>query len=45
MYLDVEGLPDRDFYYLIGIRLKTAREIVQHSLWADSKERRERNLE
>ena len=35
VYLDVEGLPDRGFYYLIGVRVKTA-EIVQHSLWADS---------
>ncbi len=34
-YLDVEGLPDRDFYYLIGIRVRTAQGIVQHSLWAD----------
>jgi predicted RecB family nuclease len=36
VYLDVEGLPDRDFYYLIGARFQTAQEIVQHSLWADS---------
>ena len=36
VYLDVEGLPDRDFYYLIGVRFKTAQKIVQHSLWADS---------
>ena len=36
VYLDVEGLPDRDFYYLIGVRVKTAQKIVQHSLWADS---------
>jgi hypothetical protein len=24
VYLDVEGIPDRDFYYLIGVRLKTS---------------------
>jgi len=36
VYFDVEGLPDRDFYYLIGLRVKTAKGIVQHSLWADS---------
>ena len=36
VFLDVEGLPDRDFYYLIGIRVKTAQGVVQHSLWADS---------
>lgn len=35
VYLDVEGLPDRDFYYLIGLRVKTAKGIVQHSLWAN----------
>jgi predicted RecB family nuclease len=35
VYLDVEGLPDRNFYYLIGARFKVAREIVQYSLWAD----------
>jgi len=36
VYLDVEGLPDRESYYLIGLRVKTANGIVQHSLWADS---------
>jgi len=36
VFLDVEGLPDRDVYYLIGIRVTTAQGIVQHSLWADT---------
>jgi predicted RecB family nuclease len=36
VYLDVEGLPDQDFYYLIGARVNTGDSIVQHSLWADS---------
>ena len=35
VYLDVEGIPDRDFYYLIGVRIKAGNEIVQHSLWAE----------
>jgi predicted RecB family nuclease len=35
VYLDVEGLPDRDFYYLIGIRFGTDRRVIQHSLWAE----------
>ena len=35
VYLDVEGLPDLDFYYLIGIRIKNGESVVQHSLWAD----------
>jgi len=33
--LDVEGLSDRDFYYLIGIRIQAADRSVQHSFWAD----------
>jgi len=36
VYIDVEGLPDRDFYYLIGIRFKAGDSVVHHSLWADS---------
>src|SRR5215472_10747586 len=35
VYLDVEGLPDRDFYYLIGIRIVTADSTIQHAFWAD----------
>ena len=34
IYLDVEGLPDRDFYYLIGLRFRTDSRVIQHSLWA-----------
>ena len=36
VFLDVEGLPDRDFYYLIGIRVEAAEVSVQHSFWADN---------
>ncbi len=36
VYLDVEGLPDRDFYYLIGVRISHGDSAVQHSLWADT---------
>lgn len=36
VYLDVEGLPDRDFYYLIGVRIGDGESAVQHSLWADT---------
>jgi predicted RecB family nuclease len=35
VFLDVEGLPDRDFYYLIGISVQAAEGNVQHSFWAD----------
>ncbi len=38
VYLDVEGLPDRDFYYLIGVRLGNLDSAAQYSLWADSVE-------
>jgi predicted RecB family nuclease len=38
VYLDVEGLPDRDFYYLIGVRIGKGKSAVQHSLWADGVE-------
>jgi predicted RecB family nuclease len=31
VFLDVDGLPDRDFYYLIGIRFQSADGAVQHS--------------
>jgi predicted RecB family nuclease len=36
VYLDVEGLPDRDFYYLIGVRVGSGDYAVQHSLWAET---------
>jgi predicted RecB family nuclease len=35
VFLDVEGLPDRDFYYLIGVRVQDAAGSVQRSFWAD----------
>ena len=38
VYLDVEGLPDRDFYYLIGLRIGNRESAIQHSLWADNVE-------
>jgi predicted RecB family nuclease len=36
IYLDVEGLPDRDFYYLVGFRLEGDQGVSHHSLWADT---------
>jgi predicted RecB family nuclease len=38
VYLDVEGVPDRDFYYLIGMRIGHGESAVEHSLWADTVE-------
>ena len=36
VYLDVEGIPDRDFYYLIGARVGTVNASIHHSFWADN---------
>jgi predicted RecB family nuclease len=35
IYLDVEGDPDRDFYYLIGLRYKSDATDVYQAFWAD----------
>ena len=34
LYLDIEGLPDRDFYYLIGVTVCNDMK-THHSFWAD----------
>lgn len=36
VYLDVEGIPDRGFHYLIGVRVAVAQKVTQYSFWADS---------
>ena len=36
VYLDIEGIPDRNFYYLIGLRYKSDCAWVQRSFWADT---------
>jgi predicted RecB family nuclease len=36
VYFDVEGIPDSDFYYLIGLRFNRGQEIVNYSLWAET---------
>jgi hypothetical protein len=35
IFLDVEGMPDRGFYYLVGLRFESGGEQVEHSFWAD----------
>jgi predicted RecB family nuclease len=37
-FLDVEGMPDRDFYYLVGLRFERDGENVERSFWADGLE-------
>lgn len=36
VYIDVEGDPDRGFYYCIGLRFEESGKIVHRSYWADS---------
>jgi predicted RecB family nuclease len=36
VYLDIEGLPDRDFHYLIGVLIVTEEDEIFHSFWADT---------
>jgi predicted RecB family nuclease len=38
VYFDVEGDPDRDFYYLIGLRISSAGSSVHYSFWANDPE-------
>jgi predicted RecB family nuclease len=41
-YLDVEGIPDSAFYYLIGLRFYLDGGYVQHSFWAGDRFEEER---
>lgn len=36
VYLDVEAITDREFYYLIGVRIDSYQVPIQYSLWADN---------
>jgi predicted RecB family nuclease len=36
VFFDVEALPDRDFYYLVGIQIEAGENPRTYSLWADS---------
>src|SRR5262249_25363467 len=35
VFMDVEGMSDRDFYYLIGLRHETQGMHIEQSFWAD----------
>ena len=37
VYIDVEGTPDRDSYYLVGLRIPGTDSVVQRSFWADER--------
>ena len=36
LFLDIEGVPDEHYHYLIGIVVRRGDECTVHSLWADS---------
>jgi hypothetical protein len=36
VFFDVESLPDRNFYYLIGVRIEAEGHSTTHSFWANS---------
>lgn len=38
IYLDVEGIPDQDFYYLIGLVVTDGISTKNFSFWADNKD-------
>jgi predicted RecB family nuclease len=38
LFLDIEGIPDEQFHYLIGLLVRRGDERTEHSFWADSME-------
>src|SRR5262249_31708949 len=38
IYLDIEGVPDQGFVYLIGMTVVEGRSEEHHSFWADTRE-------
>jgi predicted RecB family nuclease len=38
VYLDMEGIPDQDFYYLIGVVIEVNQTLDYRSFWADKEE-------
>lgn len=42
LYLDIEGLPERNFYYLIGILLKTNNNLEYKCFWANNEDEEEK---
>src|SRR4029453_9253177 len=41
VFLDFEGISDRDFYYLIGCLVVDGETRVQHSFWANTQREEE----
>lgn len=38
IFLDVEGIPDRDFCYLVGLRIRSGESCTQQFFWADDED-------
>ena len=38
LFLDIEGVPDKDFYYLIGLMISKGQERSFYSFWASSRD-------
>jgi len=38
IYLDIENLPDRNFYYLIGVLINDRGTVSEYSFWADKQD-------
>jgi len=41
LFLDIEGIPDKDTYYLIGLLISNSKVCEHHAYWADSDENEE----
>ena len=44
IFLDVEGLPEFNFHYLIGITIKTGQSLSHESFWCNSKAEEQANM-
>lgn len=42
IFLDIEGVPDQKFYYLIGLLIYVKGEISYYSFWADNLQEEEK---
>jgi len=42
IFLDIEGIPDEQFHYLIGVLVRRGDKCLARSFWADSKEDEQR---
>src|SRR5207237_9197659 len=41
LFLDIEGVPDRQFSYLVGLLVRDHEAVTHHAFWADTMEEEE----